>query len=504
MRSNLKKLFSVLILIGAVFAFVSPVSAAEVFKTLSLMPRVNGTNSTTVLYNGDKWAKFSDTKLLRYEIFDSTESESFYVDGKVKAYASTISDAKENKINGGCSLLSLQEAESLSKSARRLGEDWWLATKRWRTVRYFVDDEGDISDSNVGIHGVRPVLNLKNADSIFLLSAVKGGAKSGEAGVMQTSAENAGEYKISYKDDTFSAPSDGTENDICRFNAGGDSFFPCRDTDRIIALAGSDSASATGYAVVKKNENGISLNFDGYNAENRNIYLHKEIIGAKYDCLSAASLVLKNTKYENGKLTALTLDNAVKAGNILLMWGFNLSLEDKKSYKQNITVSGDKDILTGLGGQGAKITGITTILPYNELVCKGRVTLTEINYNPDKGDLDEGGKITAAEGSVLTLERPYFTLPLKTEISVETGGTVINYRDETLAVKDGGKTVQLASGYSYTGGSETPIPVSHIDYDWDEGEGEEETNSSSSSGCNAGFGALALLGVLGLFYRKKN
>ena len=182
MRSNLKKLFSVLILIGAVFAFVSPVSAAEVFKTLSLMPRVNGTNSTTVLYNGDKWAKFSDTKLLRYEIFDSTESESFYVDGKVKAYASTISDAKENKINGGCSLLSLQEAESLSKSARRLGEDWWLATKRWRTVRYFVDDEGDISDSNVGIHGVRPVLNLKNTDSIFFLSAVKGGAKSGEAG----------------------------------------------------------------------------------------------------------------------------------------------------------------------------------------------------------------------------------------------------------------------------------------------------------------------------------
>ncbi len=501
MRSNLKKLFSVLILIGIVFAFVSPVSAAEVFKTLSLMPRVNGKSSTTVLYNGDKWAKFSDTKLLRYESFDSTESERFYVDGKVKAYASTISDAMENKINGGCSLLSLQEAESLSKSARRLGEDWWLATRRWRTVRYFVDDEGDISDSNVGFRDIRPALNLKNTDSIFFLSAVKGGAKSGAEGVMQTATENVGEYKITYKDDTLSAPSDGTENDLCRFNAGGNSFFPCRDTDRIVALAGSDSASATGYAVVKKNENGISLNFDGYNAENRNIYLHKEIIGGRYDRLSAAALVLKDTKYENGNLTALTLDNTVKAGNILLMWGFNLSLEDKKSYKQNITVSGDKDILTGLGGQGAKITGITKILAGNELVCKGRVTLTEINYNPDKGDLDEGGKITAAEGSVLTLERPYFTLPLKTEISVETGGTVINYRDETLAVKDGEKTVQLASGYSCTGGSETPVPAPHVDYNWNLG--EEETKSSSSDGCNAGFGALALLGVFGLFYRKE-
>ncbi|MDO4952365.1 MAG: Synerg-CTERM sorting domain-containing protein [Synergistaceae bacterium] len=476
------------------------ITTIGIFQALSIMPRVNGTNSTTVLYNGDKWAKFSDTKLLRYEGFDSTESGGFAVNGKVRAYASTISDAIENKINGGCSLLSLQEAESLSHSARRFGEDWWLATTRWRTVRYYVNDEGGIGDTNVGIRDIRPVLNVKNMDSIFFLSAVKGGAKSGEAGVMQTSAEDAKEYKITYKDDTLSAPSDGTENDLCRFNAGGDSFFPCRDTDRIVALAGSDSASATGYAVVKKNENGISLNFDGYNAENRNIYLHKEIIGGRYDRLSAASLVLKNTKYENGNLTALTLDNTVKAGNILLMWGFNLSLEDKRSYKQNIMVSGDKNILTGLGGQGAKITGITTILPYNELVCKGRVTLTEINYNPDKGDLDEGGKITAAEGSILTLERPYFTLPLKTEISVETGGTVINYRDETLEVKEGGKTVQLPSGYSYTGGSETPVPAPHVDYDWDDG--EEETKPSSSGGCNAGFGALALLALAGLVYKR--
>ncbi len=471
------------------------------FKMLSLLPRVNGTNSTTVLYNGDKWAKFSDSKLLRYEGFDSTESGGFAVNGKVRAYASTISDAIENKINGGCSLLSLQEAESLSHSARRFGEDWWLATTRWRTVRYYVNDEGGIGDTNVGIRDIRPALSLKNTDSIFFISAVKGGAKSGEGGVMQTSAEDVREYKITYKDDTLSAPSGGTANDICRFNAGGNSFFPCRDTDRIVALAGSNSASATGYAVVKKNENGISLNFDGYNAENRNIYLHKEIIGTKYDRLSAASLVLKNTKYENGNLTALTLDNTVKAGNILLMWGFNLSLEDKKSYKQNIMVSGDKDILTGLGGQGAKIAGITKILEDNELVCKGRVTLTEINYNSDKGDLDEGGKITAAEGSVLTLERPHFTLPLKTEISVETGGTVINYRDETLAVKDGEKIVQLPNGYSYTGGSETPVPVSHVYYDWDEGEEEEPKTSSSSGGCNAGFGALALLALAGLALR---
>ena len=36
-----------------------------------------------------------------------------------------------------------------------------------------------------------------------------------------------------------------------------------------------------------------------------------------------------------------------------------------------------------------------------------------------------------------------------------------------------------------------------------EEEQEEQKKSSSSGGCNAGFGALALFGVLGLFYRRK-
>ncbi|MDO4988848.1 MAG: hypothetical protein Q4E17_07505, partial [Synergistes sp.] len=254
------------------------IKSSGMFKTLNDLPKLAGNSSTTVLYDGKRWAKLSDTRLLMVDTLGVKSWSDAVSCGK--NYASGITDTFESKIKKSSALLTAEEANMLAQSARCFGKYWWLSTNNNSRVPYGVSGMGEIvTMRNRSTSETRPALTLGNTDDIWFLSAVHG-AKSAAPGRLVVAHESGREWKITYKDKTLPAP---IFSGPLTLDAAGNSKWSNPNDERIAALIGADGADAKGYMLLRdKNggENGEIL-LNGVTGEN--VYIHTEIIAPGYD-----------------------------------------------------------------------------------------------------------------------------------------------------------------------------------------------------------------------------
>ena len=223
--------------------------------------------------------------------------------------------------------------------------------------------------------------------------------------------------------------------------------------------------------------------------------------------MSARSTVLEELKYKNGRLAAMKLGKeAAGADNpVTLKNGFELSLENKQLYSQDIKSAEGKNVLIGNGEHGSKLFGNLAVESGSQLECKGKLHFTTLRLDGEM-IIKEGATVTVTDKPSGTAEQP---------LQIEVDGIIANRGNEPVEVYDLAKQrkITVIPGWYYTARQGEDYELSKINWEepaWEDengGEfeegGEEQKNSSSLGGCNAGFGALALLGVLGMFYRKK-
>ncbi len=476
----------------------------KIFKTLNTFPVINGKDSMAIRYNGAKWAKLSNTSLLMIDKPDTEMTVSDAYDA-ADSYASGIYDIFERRIKRFSELPSEGRIEDLTQSRRNLGFDWWIYSSRTR----YVSSDGKITDTRESAFyrpekGMIPLLTLKDTDNIYFLSAV-GGAKSGKAGTFVIKPDSGKEWKITYKDDILPAPD---LSGALTLNAQGDSTWHSPNTERIAVLSGGDGTEATGYLLMKEETGGggaeVFLNGLAGDA-----YIHTELIGEGYDRMSVKSTVLKDMQMQSkdGRLIAMKLGKKYSGADnpVTLKNGFELSLEDKYIYEQTITSAEDTNILYGTGEQGTKLLGKVTVNSGSALDCKGNLYF---------GELQLDGALVIKSGTTVNLAyKPSGTA--EHPLQIEANGRIVNRGHEAVEVYDLAKQNKMTvpAGYYYVSKQGDDYEVKKINWEeteWKDADNEadedeeEQEKSSTSGGCNAGFGILAMLGVVGLLYRKKN
>ena len=474
----------------------SPIFTRGIFMTLYDLPTLAGNSSTTVLYDGKRWAKLSGTRVIMVDHLGSKSWKDAVFAGK--NYASGITDAFESRIKGSSALLTREEAEKLSKSELTFSNYWWLSTTNNKGTPDGVSGLGEIvTMTNRSTSLTRPALELKNADNSWFLSAI-GGAKSAEAGKLVTAPETGKEWKITYKDDTLPAP---VLSGALTLDAQGNSKWSSPTAGRISAFIGRDGKDAKGYVLMRdKNESGnneILLN----GAEGGDIYIHSEIIGSSYDRISAESVRLANSRNKNGHLSGIKLGKEYSGAEnpVTLKNGFELSLASKQLYAQDIASETGENVLRGTGEQGAKLLGNLAVKSGSKLNCEGRLEFTTLQLD---------GELVIKEGAVVTVtSQPSGTNSGK-PLQIEANGTIANRGTKPVEVYDLAMQYKMTvpPGYYYTTGEGEDYKLKKIDWndpEWEEANGGEGS-SSSSGGCNAGFGILALLCAAPMIFRKKH
>ena len=162
---------------------------------------------------------------------------------------------------------------------------------------------------------------------------------------------------------------------------------------------------------------------------------------------------------KNKRLAVLIADKAEQAADAD---DSAILMSDEDDFDTVITTAGEPDV---------------AISTDNKIVCNGKAA-GEARAAVEDGS---GAKIGLADGG--TLELTKYTA-FKAEYEEDGDCGVISF-----SVPEYGK---------YFKNGTTGIIVAELNED-----AKFDGEKSSSSGCNAGFGAFALLGVLGLFYRKK-
>ena len=162
---------------------------------------------------------------------------------------------------------------------------------------------------------------------------------------------------------------------------------------------------------------------------------------------------------KNKRLAVLLPDKAEQAADAD---DSAILMSDEDDFDTVITTAGEPDV---------------AISTDNKIVCNGKAA-GEARAAVADGS---GAKIGLADGG--TLELTKYTA-FKAEYEEDGDCGVISF-----SVPEYGK---------YFKNGTTGIIVAELNED-----AKFDGEKSSSSGCNAGFGAFALLGVLGLFYRKK-
>ena len=166
------------------------------------------------------------------------------------------------------------------------------------------------------------------------------------------------------------------------------------------------------------------------------------------------------------------------------------------AYDTNVNCTRSLAQLYGDSEKGTTLNGTTTVEGRAHLACSGKIAFAKLLL---RGILRiKSGAVVTLLPSSLEIQRPVAALRSNALASDRTGsivmeenGKLINETGEDVTVFDisgVAERVTVKDGYSYTASPEHD---------------KTEKNGGSSGGCNAGFGALALLGVLGLFYRKE-
>ncbi len=543
MQSKFKKLSLVLILLGVVLAFCSSAFAAGIAEgwRAAFWDEASGTYKvgSTADFLGYNWALWKTDGTYAYVItsdiltnskFQNSYSSNNYrnstvrgvvngYENKMKGYSGNGSGTKSltwKEINGGSAnfiehsptivngagtdylyLLAYVEANSIPMNIRKLKTTWWLRSPASSSTSYSYRADavsgfdGKLSEYSVGNNkGVRPALII-NLKSPLFSSALFRTAPSGKA-----DASEGGGFTLKDYDGA-----DGWKLTVTDKNI---------KTPRVLLGADGGKKIAVYYT---------------FESAGENMYLSALLYDADGKLINYAKIAKTAEKIKGVTIVDLPLDN-IKPGNYKMRF-FQEQIKGAEENDIASALTQEYDLCIPAQPSTAVLQNANSLVSNTSLNSvsvasqENSVALLDEDYKGVSGVnetiLKDGLNITLTyDGDNAVSETAQFQIKLDRPIELAEGGQLAVFiplpdrteEDEYLVLKDEDPADDMITftvpnvGEYFESGETVPVMLAEINGDA-KFDGEEEQKKSSSGGCNAGFGAHAMLGVLGMFYSTK-